>query len=80
MVDWVKDVAAIRDDWSRLAPYFTEDAVADLNGTRVRGRDAVVNAFRTAVAMFDRRFDSRRMRLVAGRAAPGQYNFRSCPS
>lgn len=60
------EAAYATDDWSLLAPYFTADAVADLNGTRVQGRDAVLTAFRTAVTIFDRRFDSRRMALVRG--------------
>jgi len=60
------EAAYATDDWSLLAPYFTEDAVADLNGTRVQGRDAVLTAFRTAVTIFDRRFDTRRMALVLG--------------
>lgn len=54
------------DDWSLLAPYFTEGASSELDGNRVEGRDAVLASFRTAVAMFDRRFDSRRMRITEG--------------
>ncbi len=54
------------DDWSLLEPYFTEDATSELNGARVDGRAAVLASFRDAVHMFDRRFDSRRMRLTAG--------------
>lgn len=54
------------DDWTLLTPHFTEDATAELNGTTVRGRDAILAAFRSAVSLFDRRFDSRRMRLVLG--------------
>jgi hypothetical protein len=53
------------DDWPILAPYFTADATSELNGTIVKGRDAVLASFRDAVAMFDRRFDSRLLRLVA---------------
>jgi len=49
------------DDWSLLEPYFTVDATSELNGVRVDGRAAVLASFRDAVAMFDRRFDSRRM-------------------
>lgn len=54
------------DDWALLAPHFTEDATSELDGNRVEGRDAVLASFRTAVAMFDRRFDARRMRLTEG--------------
>jgi hypothetical protein len=56
------------DDWSLLEPYFTEDATSELNGARVDGRAAVLASFRDAVAMFDRRFDSRRMRITHGPA------------
>jgi hypothetical protein len=54
------------DDWSLLEPFFTEDASSELNGARVDGRPGVVRSFRDAVAMFDRRFDSRTMRIVEG--------------
>jgi hypothetical protein len=54
------------DDWSVLEPFFTEDATSELNGNRVDGRAAVLASFRTSVAMFDRRFDTRRMRLTTG--------------
>jgi len=56
------------DDWSVLAPYFTEDATSELNGARVDGRAAVLASFRDGVAMFDRRFDSRRHRITRGPA------------
>ena len=65
------EAAYASDDWSRLEPYFTPDAVADLNGTVVRGRDAVLTAFHTAVTIFDRRFDARRLRLVEGPTREG---------
>jgi hypothetical protein len=54
------------DDWSLLEPFFTADATSELNGARVDGRPGVLRSFREAVAMFDRRFDSRTMRLVEG--------------
>jgi len=54
------------DDWSLLEPYFTEDAASELNGARVDGRPGVLRAFRDNVAMFDRRFDARTMRIVEG--------------
>ena len=65
------EAAYVSDDWSHLEPYFTVDAVADLNGTCVRGRDGVLTAFRTAVTIFDRRFDARRVRLVEGPTLEG---------
>ena len=54
------------DDWTVLAPFFTEDASNELNGMRVEGRSAVLQGFRDSVAMFDRRFDGRALRFVEG--------------
>ena len=54
------------DDWSVLEPCFTEDASSELNGARVDGRPGVLRTFRDNVAMFDRRFDARTMRIVEG--------------
>ena len=50
------------DDWSRLAQYFTEDAVYRPDGTPasdVTGRDAVLERLKGGVDQFDRRMDSR---------------------
>ncbi len=58
--------ALATDDWSLLEPYFTEDASSELNGARVDGRPGVLRAFRDNVMMFDRRFDTRTMRIVEG--------------
>ena len=55
-------------DWSVLEPYFTEDATSELNGVRTDGRAAVLASFRDGVGMFDRRFDSRRLRITRGPA------------
>jgi SnoaL-like domain len=46
------------DDWSRLAPYFTADAVYD-GDPAARGRDAVLAKLKNAVDGFDRRMDRR---------------------
>jgi ketosteroid isomerase-like protein len=50
------------DDWSRLAPYFTADAVLD-NEPVARGRDAVLAKLKSGVEEFDRRMDSRTLDL-----------------
>ncbi len=60
------ETAYASDDWTVLEPYFTEDATSELNGARVDGRAAVLASFRDAVGMFDRRFDSRRLRITHG--------------
>ncbi len=53
------------DDWSRLEEYFTADAVYDNGGGKViEGRDAVLAWFKGDVASFDRRFDSRSVKLT----------------
>ena len=46
------------DDWSRIAPYFTEDAVYE-GDPDARGRDAVLAKLRAGIEAFDRRMDSR---------------------
>ncbi len=46
------------DDWSRLAQYFTEDAVYE-GDPDARGRDAVLAKLKSGVDAFDRRMDSR---------------------
>jgi hypothetical protein len=57
------------DDWSRLAPYFAENATnrsyygGDLE---VTGRDAVLKQFRSDAESFDRKFDSRRVEYFDG--------------
>ena len=48
------------DNWQRLAPYFTEDAVYKHGtGPDAEGRDAVLAYFQDAVNASDRRFDTR---------------------
>ncbi len=57
------------DHWSRLAPYFAENATyrsyygGDLE---VTGRDAVLKQFRSEAESFDRKFDSRRVEYFEG--------------
>jgi hypothetical protein len=60
------EAAYATDDWTILEPFLTEGATSELNGARVDGRDAVLQSFREACNMFDRRFDSREMRFVEG--------------
>jgi ketosteroid isomerase-like protein len=47
------------DDWSRIEPYFTEDAVYEGQPEDARGRDAVLAKLKGGVDAFDRRMDSR---------------------
>ena len=57
------------DDWSRIEPYFTEDAAYQpiaVFGHRVEGRAAIAAAMKRMVDAFDRRFASRRVDLVEG--------------
>ncbi len=46
------------DDWSRIAPYFTEEAVYE-GDPDARGRDAVLAKLKAGIEAFDRRMDSR---------------------
>jgi hypothetical protein len=47
------------DDWSRIEPYFTEDAVYEGSPEDASGREAVIAKLRGGVDSFDRRMDSR---------------------
>ena len=47
------------DDWSRIEPYFTEDAVYDGGQNVAEGRDAVLAQLKGGVDGFDRKMDSR---------------------
>ena len=46
------------DDWTRIAPFFTEDAVYE-GDPPAHGRDAVLMKLKNGVDNFDRRMDSR---------------------
>jgi ketosteroid isomerase-like protein len=55
------------DDWSRLAAYFTEDAVYDGGegpDAVARGRGALLARLKSGVDAFDRRFDARKLRFL----------------
>jgi len=56
------------DDWSRIAPYFADDAVYRVKGlpfmpVDARGRDAVLGALKAAIDRFDRRCAKRELAL-----------------
>ena len=59
------------DDWSKLDPFLTDDAVYETFaeppfGNRVEGRTAVKAAFKQLCGGFDRRFDSRAVEMLEG--------------
>lgn len=59
------------DDWSLVAPFFTEEAVYEVGmdepfGGRFAGRDAILAYFEDIVNRFDRRFESREVALLEG--------------
>ncbi|MGH7964131.1 MAG: serine hydrolase [Candidatus Binatia bacterium] len=59
------------DDWSKLDPFFTEDAVYDFIapapfGEKSIGRAALLAQLKNSVNGFDRRFDSRTVELLEG--------------
>ncbi len=47
------------DDWSRIEPFFTEDAVYAGGDAEAVGRDQILEKFKTDLATFDRRMDAR---------------------
>ena len=49
----------VDDDWSRLEPFFTENAVYEGDPEDASGRDAVLAKLKGGVDGFDRRMDSR---------------------
>jgi hypothetical protein len=60
----------VDDDWSRLEPFFSEDATYEVRGMpltpiHAKGRTAVFEALRRAINVFDRRFDSRKVQILA---------------
>jgi hypothetical protein len=59
------------DDWAKLEPFFTEDAVYEFSapapfGGTYEGRAAVLAQFKNSVNALDRRFDSRKVEVLQG--------------
>ncbi|MBM4257904.1 MAG: hypothetical protein FJ147_18685 [Deltaproteobacteria bacterium] len=59
------------DNWSKLEPFFTEDAAyhfiaAPPFGGKFEGRASVFAQFKNSVNGFDRRFDTRQVDLLEG--------------
>jgi hypothetical protein len=58
------------DDWSRLNPYFAEDAVYEVDGAaigcRIEGRDAIFRGIKKSLDGFDRKFDRRDIEVLDG--------------
>jgi len=57
------------DDWAKLDPFFTEDAVYETFaeppfGGSIAGREAIKAHFKQICTAFDRRFDSRAVELL----------------
>ena len=64
------------DDWSRVEPYFHDDAVYDSGmgaplGGRLEGRAAILAYFKRVLDRFDRRFESRELALLDGPRTTG---------
>ena len=49
----------VDDDWSRIEPFFTENAVYEGEPQDARGREAVLAKLKNGIDAFDRRMDSR---------------------
>ena len=59
------------DEWAELEPYFTEDAVYEIEGGppfggRAAGRPALLAHLEKSVNAFDRRFPRRSLQLLEG--------------
>jgi hypothetical protein len=63
------------DDWSRVEPYFCADAVYRVVGLgvdcEIRGPKAIFRGIKKSLDGFDRRFDARRIDIVAGPEVAG---------
>ncbi len=63
------------DDWTRLEPFFAEDAVYEVLNVpfacRIAGRDAIFRGIRKSIAGFDRRMASRRIEVLSPPQATG---------
>ncbi len=55
----------VDDDWNRIGPYFTEDAVYEGGPEVARGREAVLAALKGSVNSMDRNMDSRTPEFAA---------------
>lgn len=53
------ELSYVDDDWSRIEPYFTENAVYE-GEPDARGRDAVLAKLKQGIDNFDRKMDERR--------------------
>ncbi|MDZ7782080.1 MAG: nuclear transport factor 2 family protein [Halioglobus sp.] len=58
------------DDWTRLTPFFAEDAVYEVRGgpyaCRLKGRSAIFAGMKKSVDGLDRRCDDRQIELIDG--------------
>jgi len=58
------------DDWTRLRPYFTDDAVYEVEagsfGCRLSGPDAIFAGMKRSLDNFDRKFAERDIELTSG--------------
>jgi len=69
--------AFVSDDWSLVEPFFTEDAIYEIDldppmGGRIEGRAAILAYFKESLDGFDRRFESRDLALLDGPKKDGQ--------
>ncbi len=69
--------AFVSDDWSLVEPFFTEDAVYEIDldpplGGYIEGRAAILAYFKDSLDGFDRRFESRDLALLEGPKQDGQ--------
>jgi hypothetical protein len=63
------------DDWTRLAPFFAEDATYEVIGgaltCKIQGRDAIFRGLKKSIDGLDRRCDSRSVELTGSPEVDG---------
>jgi len=68
----------VDDDWSRLAPFFSQDATYEVRGgalaCRLSGRDAILAGLKKSIDGLDRRCADRHLELTEGPTVVGDDN------
>jgi hypothetical protein len=66
----------IDDDWSRLAPFFSEDATYEVRGgplaCEISGRESIFSGLKKSIDGMDRRCDERQIDLMYDHPTPAK--------
>jgi hypothetical protein len=64
------------DDWTRIAPFFADDAVYEVRNSalacRIEGRDAILRGLKKSLDGFDRKLGKRALDVVSGPDVDGE--------